>query len=37
MIKEKPFIHLFKTIRNYYFYDVNKDTIVLIDQEVYEY
>lgn len=37
MKKEKPFIHLFKTIRNCYFYDVNKDTIVSIDKELYDY
>lgn len=34
---ELPFIHLFKTPRCFYFYDVNKDTIVPISDTMYQY
>lgn len=33
----KPFIHLFKTPKNYYFYDVNRNENVQVSKEVYEY
>lgn len=33
----KPFIHLFKTPKNYYFYDVNKNESVRINQELFKY
>lgn len=31
-----PFIELFKTIYGYYFYDVNKNTILEIGKEEYD-
>lgn len=33
----KPFIHLFKTPKNYYFYDVNKNASIRIEYSLYEY
>lgn len=33
----KPFIYLFKTPKNYYFYDVNKNESVKIEHSLYEY
>ena len=33
----KPFIHLFKTPKNYYFYDVNRNENVRIDEDIYRY
>ncbi|MBU5425826.1 radical SAM protein [Tissierella pigra] len=33
----KPFIHLFKTPKNYYFYDVNKNENVRIEHSLYQY
>ena len=33
----KPFIHLFKTLENFYFYDVNKNKNVRIEYNLYEY
>lgn len=33
----KPFIHLFKTLKNYYFYDVNRNENVRVEKEVYEH
>ncbi len=32
-----PFIHLFKTIYGYYFFDVNKSSVIKVNQKVYEY
>ena len=34
---KKPFIKLFSTPNNYYFFDVNKDEIVLISFTAYQY
>jgi uncharacterized protein len=36
-VHEKPFIHLYRSAREYYFYDVNKDSIVTINQNIYNY
>lgn len=36
-MKEKAFIHLFKTIGNFYMYDVNTDRILKIPNNVYRY
>lgn len=36
-MSEKPFIHLFKTRRGCYLYDVNSDVILSIEPEVYDY
>lgn len=36
-MSEQPFIHLYRSPRGYYFYDVNKDTIVSISKEIYAY
>lgn len=33
----KPFIHLFETPTNHYFYDVNRNENVRIEQDLYEY
>ncbi len=33
----KPFIHLFETPKNYYFYDVNRNENVKVGKDVYEY
>lgn len=33
----KPFIHLFETPKYYYFYDVNSNQSVQVNQKVYEY
>lgn len=33
----KPFIHLFETPQNYYFYDVNRNENVRIEKELYDY
>ena len=33
----KPFIHLFKTWNNYYFYDVNRNKTVLVSEKEYQY
>lgn len=33
----KPFIHLFRTPKNYYFYDVNRNESVRIDTDMYQY
>lgn len=33
----KPFIHLFETPRNYYFYDVNRNENVRVEKELYDY
>jgi uncharacterized protein len=35
-MNETPFIHLFQTSEGYYFYDVNKDKILQIPEEVYK-
>ncbi|MBR5659905.1 MAG: radical SAM protein [Lachnospiraceae bacterium] len=32
-----PFVHCFKTINGFYFYDVNKDTIVSVDEAVFNW
>ena len=32
---ELPFIHLFRTSLDHYFFDVNTDTIVKIPKEIY--
>jgi len=37
MERATPFIHLFTSPRNFYFYDVNKDTIVPISENEYKY
>lgn len=34
---EKPFIHLFKTTKGRYCYDVNKDEIIQLPDIVYAY
>ena len=34
---EKPFIHLFKTTKGQYCYDVNKDEIIQFPDDVYMY
>lgn len=34
---EKPFIHLFKTTKGQYCYDVNKDEIIQLPDDVYMY
>ena len=31
----KPFIHLFRTSKGYYFYDVNTDSILKVSQKTY--
>lgn len=36
MVKDKPFIHLFKTPYNYYIFDVNTNSIMDTTKEVYE-
>lgn len=33
----KPFIHLFKTPKNFYFYDVNRNENIKIEKEMYDY
>jgi len=33
----KPFIHLFETPKNYYFYDVNRNENIQVSKEVYKY
>lgn len=33
----KPFVHLFNTPKNYYFYDVNRNENVMIEQDLYNY
>ncbi|WP_353093566.1 hypothetical protein [Tissierella praeacuta] len=33
----QPFIHLFDTPKNFYFYDVNKNENVRIEQDLYKY
>lgn len=35
--KLKPFIKLFRTPRQYYFYDVNKNSIICISKSIYNY
>ena len=35
MIIDKPFIHLFTSLNGYYFYDVNKNQIIKINEEIY--
>lgn len=37
MIKDKPFVKLFKTPANYYLYDVNRNSILKIDNKTYNY
>lgn len=37
IICDKPFIYLFKTPNCHYFYDVNKDSIVNISKDIYDY
>lgn len=37
MIKEKPFIHLFKSPYNYYLFDVNTNSIIRINKDTYDY
>lgn len=37
MYKNKPFIHLFRTMYGFYFYDVNKNLIIKISEETYEF
>lgn len=32
----KPYIHLFKTFNNFYFYDVNRNENIRIDKELYD-
>ena len=32
-----PFVYCFKTINGFYFYDVNKDTIVSVDENIYHW
>lgn len=34
---EKPFIHLYRSPRGYYFFDVNKDTIVSVNKDIYDH
>ena len=34
---DEAFIYLLKSPRNYYFFDVNKNTLLNINKEVYEY
>lgn len=34
---DKPFIKLFRSPRNYYFYDVNKNSVVHIPERIYKY
>jgi len=36
-VKAKPFIKLYRSPRGFYFYDVNKDTIVGVDESIYSY
>lgn len=36
MLSDKPFIHLFKTINNYYIFDVNKSKILKTDELVFK-
>ncbi|HCU2779769.1 TPA: Cys-rich peptide radical SAM maturase CcpM [Clostridioides difficile] len=36
-MEQKPFIHLFQTSTGFYFYDVNTDSILNIDENVYDY
>lgn len=36
-MENKPFIHLYRSPNNYYFYDVNKDTLAPINKEIYNY
>lgn len=35
MMKEKAFIHCFSTNNNYYVYDVNTNSILRINKEIY--
>lgn len=37
MSSSAPFVHCFKTINGFYFYDVNKDTIVSVDEAVFNW
>ncbi|KHD13716.1 Cys-rich peptide radical SAM maturase CcpM [Clostridium butyricum] len=37
MIKDKPFIHLFKTPGSYYIYDVNTNAILSVDKDVFDF
>lgn len=34
---EEPFIHLLKTVRGYYCFDVNKNEVIGLDKDVYTY
>ena len=36
-MKNKPFIKLYRSPRGFYFYDVNRDTIVGINERIYDY
>ncbi len=36
MIYEKPFIHLLRSPNSGYFFDVNRNEIVQVDEEVFE-
>ncbi len=36
-IDNKPFIHLFRTVNGYYFFDVNTSSILKIPQSTYDY
>ena len=36
-MNSKPFIHLYRSPRGYYLYDVNKDTIIAVSSAVYNY
>jgi uncharacterized protein len=37
MLKENPFIHLFRTPGGYYIYDVNCNSIIKVSQKIYEF
>ncbi|MDR1773924.1 MAG: radical SAM protein [Clostridioides sp.] len=36
-MNKKPFIHTFEAGENYYLYDVNKDVILKVEKDVYDY
>lgn len=37
MVKDKSFVHLFKTPGGFYLYDVNRNSILKVEKSVYEY
>ena len=36
-MNKKPFIHLYRTPRGYYFYDVNRDSIITVNSSIFDH